>query len=277
MLEGELTTIFGRRGGSIRVCSGKDNRKNLMTANTNVLEVGETSLAPSLAAKRTVADIIELPKSALVRIRPYKASDKEDIRRICCETGYFGNPIDTLFNDRELFADLFTKPYLDYEPEWALTAEADGRVVGYLLGSICPKFDSLQMRSGFETTMKMLARLATGRYSNHPRSRRFIRWLLFRGYGEQPKHPRNAAHLHYDLEKAYRGGDAGRRMWQDFIRRAKAAGINTCYGTFFSHAKRRPEVAHSRYGFEVFDRRRTTMFEPEITDPVEVVCVAKQI
>ncbi|MDB6056502.1 MAG: hypothetical protein JWO95_346 [Verrucomicrobiales bacterium] len=245
--------------------------------NTNVLEVGEASLAPTLAAVRAVAETSEVAQRPVVRIRDYTPADKEDIRRICCETGYFGNPIDNLFNDRELFADLFTKPYLDYEPEWALVAEADGRVVGYLLGSVCPNFDSLQMRSGFRTTMKMLLRLATGRYSNHPRTRRFIKWLLFSGYKEQPKHPRNAAHLHYDMEKAYRGGDAGRRLWQEFIRRAKAAGLTTCYGSFFSTPKRRPEVAHSRYGFKVFDRRRTTMFEPEIAEPVEVVCVAKEI
>jgi predicted N-acetyltransferase YhbS len=248
-----------------------------MTANTNVLEVGETSLAPSPAQQRAVTEVIELPKREVVHIRTYKPTDKEAIRRICCETGFFGNPVDTLFQDRELFADLFTKPYLDYEPAWALVAEDQGRVVGYVLGSVCPNFDLLQMRSGFQTTMKMLARLASGRYANHPRSRRFIRWLLFSAYSEQPKHPRNAAHLHYDLEKAYRGGDIGRRLWQEFIRRAKASGVNTCYGSFYSYPHRRPEVAHSRYGFEVFDRRRTTMFEPEMTEPVEVVCVAKEI
>jgi hypothetical protein len=248
-----------------------------MTANTHVLEVGETSLAPSPAPPGAVAEIIPLSKRDLVHIRTYTPADKDAIRRICCETGYFGNPVDTLFQDRELFADLFTKPYLDHEPEWALVAEAEGRVIGYLLGSVCPHFDSLQMRCGFRTTMKMLARLASGRYSNHARSRRFIRWLLFSAYSEQPKHPRNSAHLHYDLEKGYRGGDIGRRLWFEFIRRAQAVGVKKCYGSFFSYPRRRPEIAHSRYGFEVFDRRRTTMFEPEITDPVEVVCVARDI
>jgi hypothetical protein len=36
-------------------------------------------------------------------------------------------------------------------------------------------------------------------------------------------------------------------------------------------------MAYARYGFEVFDRRRTTLFEPEIREPVEVVCVCKSL
>ncbi len=53
--------------------------------------------------------------------------------------------------------------------------------------------------------------------------------------------------------------------------------MKQCYGAFFSHPQRRPELAYARYGFTVFDRRRTTLFEPEIPDPVEVVCVCKTL
>lgn len=248
-----------------------------MTANTTVLEVEEPSLAPALAPETLAANLIALPHREVIRIRNYTPADKKTIQHLCCETGYFGEPVDGLFHDRELFADLFTKAYLDYESDWGLVAEADGLVIGYLLGSISTNFDRLQMRSGFQTTMKMLFRLASGKYSNHPRSRRFIRWLLFSGYSEQPKHPQNAAHLHYDIDKKYRGRGIGRRLWQEFVRRAKNAGVKSCYGAFFSSPQRRPEIAYSRYGFEVYDRRRTTMFEPEIKEPVEVVCVTKDI
>lgn len=55
-----------------------------------------------------------------VRIRPYEQRDYEVVRRICCDTGFFGMPIDTVFKDRELFAELITAPYLDYEPEWMI-------------------------------------------------------------------------------------------------------------------------------------------------------------
>lgn len=213
----------------------------------------------------------------LARVRRYRASDRERIRQLCCDTGFLGNPVDGVFQDRELFADLFTKAYLDYEPEWALVAEVDGRVVGYLLGSVSRRFEFMLLRSGFQTASKMLYRFATGMYSKHPRSGRFVRWLLISGFREQPKHPANAAHLHLDLQKPYRGRGIGVRLWEIFAQRLKAAGIRECYGAFFSCERRRPESVYARYGFSVFDRRQTTLFQPEIPNPIEVVCVTKQL
>ena len=212
-----------------------------------------------------------------VRIRPYRSADRAAIRRLCCETGYLGRPVDCLFSDRELFADLFTNAYLDYQPEWALVADADGQLVGYLLGAVSRHFDMLLMHSGFVTTFKMVLRLAAGRYSAHRRSRRFVRWLLTVGYLEQPRHPSNAAHLHCDLERGFRGRGILKHLWEVYQERLRLAGVTRCYGAFFSHPQRRPETVYARYGFSVFDRKRTTLFEPEIREPVEVVCVARSL
>ncbi|MGZ4973570.1 MAG: GNAT family N-acetyltransferase [Limisphaerales bacterium] len=249
-----------------------------MIANTKALVAEDTLALPQPIATPRTNGFSPVPLTqGNIRIRGYAPKDRNAIRNLCCETGYFGNPVDTLFQDRELFADLFTNAYLDYEPEWGLVAESNGSVIGYLLGSVATNFDSLQMRSGFQTTTKMLLRLAAGKYSSHPRSRQFIRWLLFSGYWEQPKHPPNAAHLHFDLDQNYRGRGIGFRLWHEYEKRLKAAGVKHCYGAFFSHSKRRPETAYARYGFSVYDRRHTTMFQPEVMDPVEVVCVSKQL
>lgn len=212
-----------------------------------------------------------------VRIRHYRKADREAFCRLCCETGFLGSPVDPLFLDRELFADLFTRPYLDYEPEWVFVAEIQGEVVGYLLGSVCKHFNLVLLRSGLRTAVKMLLRLARGRYAQHPRSRQFIRWLLTAGMWEQPKHPQNAAHLHIQIDKRYRGRGIGRLLWEQYEKELRAVGMTQCYGAFFSYPQRRPEVAYSHYGFTVFDRRRTTMFQPEILEPVEVVCVCKRL
>lgn len=213
----------------------------------------------------------------LVRIRPYRREDRESIRELCCETGYLGNPVDDLFQDRELFADLFTKAYLDYQPHWALVAEANGRVVGYLLGAVSRLFELQLLRSGFVTASKMVLRLAAGRYAGHARSRRFVRWLLTAGFNEQPRHPANAAHLHWDIERAYRGRGVPQRLWATYENKLRVAGVRACYGAFFSFPGRRPELVYARYGFSVFDRKRTTLFEPELAGPVEVVCVNREI
>jgi GNAT superfamily N-acetyltransferase len=211
-----------------------------------------------------------------VSIRAYRPADRGQIRALCCETGYFGGPVDRLFQDRELFADLFTNAYLDYQPQWALVAEAEGRVVGYLLGAVSSQFDLLLMRSGLVTTCKMLWRLGCGRYAGHPRSRQFVRWLLLDGFREQPRHPPKAAHLHFDLEKRFRGRGISRRLWEMYSEQLRRARIGCCYGAFFSSPWRRPETVYSRYGFEEFDRRRTTLFEPELL-PVDIVCVQKHL
>jgi ribosomal protein S18 acetylase RimI-like enzyme len=221
-----------------------------------------------------------------VRVRSYRPSDREAIRRLCCNTGFLGNPVDPLFQDRTLFADLFTEPYLEREPEWALVAEAPewalvaearGRVIGYLLGSIDPHFDRWLLLSGFQTVSRMLLRLATGRYSNHPRSRKFIRWLLTAGLREQPQHPPQSAHLHFNLDCGYRGRGLAQLLWRNFESRLKARGIKRCYGSFFSYGHCKPELAYLRYGFRCYDRCLTTLFQPEISGKVEVVCVMKAL
>ncbi|MFO1500002.1 MAG: GNAT family N-acetyltransferase [Verrucomicrobiota bacterium] len=210
-------------------------------------------------------------------VRRYVASDRAAVRALCCDTGFLGKPIEPLFRDRELFADLFTRPYLEYEPEWAWIAEANGRVAGYLLGSVRADADRLLMRCGFQTAFRMVWRLFTGRYARHPPSRRFIRWLMTAAIFEQPKHPPDAAHLHLNLARHQRGRGIGRHLWEAFEERLLEVGAKRCYGTFFSRASRQPELAYVRYGFRDFARCRTTLFRREIAEPVEVVCVCKQL
>ena len=41
-------------------------------------------------------------------IRSYQPSDREAVRNLCCQTGFLGEPIDPVYEDRELFADFLT-------------------------------------------------------------------------------------------------------------------------------------------------------------------------
>src|SRR6266545_4747432 len=67
-------------------------------------------------------------------IRGYRRSDRETVRKLCCDTGFLGDPIDPVYEDRELFADFLTTYYTDHEPESCFLLEVDGEIRGYLLG-----------------------------------------------------------------------------------------------------------------------------------------------
>ena len=69
-------------------------------------------------------------------VRPYRPTDREAIRWICCETADRGDPIEPLFPYRAVAADLLTRYYTDEEPEATWVAESEGRIVGYLTGAL---------------------------------------------------------------------------------------------------------------------------------------------
>jgi hypothetical protein len=50
-----------------------------------------------------------------VVIRPSEQRDREAVREICCDTADGGERVESFFPDREVFADLLTLYYTDYE------------------------------------------------------------------------------------------------------------------------------------------------------------------
>jgi hypothetical protein len=158
-----------------------------------------------------------------VRLRQYQKSDREEVRRLCCDT------------NRTL------------------------------------------MLSGFQTVCKMLSRLLTGKYSDHPRSEHFVRWVLARGLKEQPGHPGGAARLHINLERPLRWGSVARRLLAMYEDMLFAAGIDHYYAKFFSCPQRNPQSMYGRCGFQIFDQVETTIFKGEVIDTVSVICTHKKL
>ncbi len=70
-----------------------------------------------------------------VVIRKYQASDRAQVRQICCDTAFMGKPSSLFFDGDDLFADCLTRYFTDYEPESCFVAEKEGKVVGYLIAA----------------------------------------------------------------------------------------------------------------------------------------------
>ena len=97
-------------------------------------------------------------------IRGYRRTDREAVRKLCCDTGFLGHPIDPVYQDRELFADFLTTYYTDHEPESCFLLEVDGEIRGYLLGSRKPlrnQLYSFQQTSGFFSALSGVIRVTT--------------------------------------------------------------------------------------------------------------------
>src|ERR1044071_4224803 len=143
----------------------------------------EKSHAAAIGLRETVRTLTsdKMKAERAYTIRGFRASDRAAVRRLCCETGFLGTPIDPVYEDHELFADFLTTYYTDHEPESSFVLELEGEICGYLLGSRRPLLNQL---SAFQQNL-VLGFRALLRYPRYnERSRRFIRWMLTHGWRE---------------------------------------------------------------------------------------------
>lgn len=156
-----------------------------------------------------------------VVIRPYRSSDRQAVRLIACETADRGQPVENLYSDRELIADLVTRYYTDFEPETSWVAEADGHVVGYLTAALNSHHHHRIMvwRVAPPAILRAILHGALGRRETW-RMLALLRHNL-RRYAQR-RHvslDRYPAHLHINILPGFRGQHVGDRLMQAFLAR----------------------------------------------------------
>ena len=207
-------------------------------------------------------------------IRGYRASDREAVRRLCCQTGFLGEPIDPVYEDRELFADFLTTYYTDHEPESSFVIEIDGELRGYLLGCRKPLRNQLY---SFQQNLVLgfRALLRYGRYNE--RSRLFVRWVLSHGWREVPAAPRRTPHFHINLLPDARKMSTTRALFSAYFAYLYRNGERHVYGQIVTFESRRGEKMFERYGFKVLNRARITKYESFHPESVYLSTVIKNL
>jgi len=192
-------------------------------------------------------------------IRPYRPGDRDAIRAICADTGFLGQPIDPVFEDRELFADYMTSYYTDAEPEATIVCELDGQVRGYVMGSRFPK-----RKARYESRLlpRLIAR-GIWRYFTRPynaATRRYVRWLLTRARHEVPFTPPDIPHFHFNILPEARTIHTTRAMVDLFLQHLVDHGETQVYAQAVAYETRRGPRMFERYGFRVIDEREVTKY-----------------
>lgn len=207
-------------------------------------------------------------------IRPYQPRDRAAVRRLCCQTGFLGEPIDPVYEDHELFADFLTTYYTDWEPESSFVLEIDGAIKGYLLGSRRPL-----RNQGYAFTQNIALFLRVlGRYHRYaPRSRRFIRWMIMNGWREVPAAPRRTPHFHINLLPEARKVSTTRALLSAYFSYLYRRGEKRVYGQIVTFESRRGEKMFERYGFRVLNRGEITKYRAYYPESVYVSTVIKNL
>src|SRR5437870_8350908 len=175
-------------------------------------------------------------------IRSYRRSDRAAVRKLCCDTGFLGDPIDPVFEDRALFADFLTTYYTDHEPESSFVLEIGGQIRGYLLGSRKPLQNQLY---AFAQNVVLFFRALLRYPTYHERSRKFIRWVIWYGWREVPATPRLTPHFHVNLRSDARKVSTTRALMSAYLNYLYRFGAWGVFGHIVNFV--------SRAGDEVFD------------------------
>ena len=207
-------------------------------------------------------------------IRSFRSSDRAAVRRLCCQTGFLGEPIDPVYEDRELFADFLTTYYTDHEPESSFVLERDGELKGYLLGSRKPLLNQLY---SFQQNLVLFVR-ALLRYPRYnARSRRFIRWVLMNGWREVPAAPRRTPHFHINLLPEARQISTTRALMSAYLGYLYRCGEKRVYGHIVTFESRRGEKMFERYGFRVMNRAEITKYRAFYPESIYLSTVIKNL
>jgi len=193
-----------------------------------------------------------------LKVEPYHTSDRVNIRRICCEVAYAGRPLEEwLTLDRELFADLFTRYYTDFEADSVFVARCDNRVAGYVFACL----DTARYRCVWRrhVLLPALAHVIRGRYAFPMKALPRLTALAIayaRGGGLHAPWREFPGHLHINTAPDYRGCVSLSRM---LLHRAfahfTAHGVTRIHGVVMT-SRARMEEKYERLGFRVAQCRR---------------------
>jgi hypothetical protein len=202
------------------------------------------------------------------------ARDRARVRELCCETGYLGNPIDPVFEDRELFADYLTAYYTDWEPESAFVLTVDGEIRGYLLGSRRP---FRQQAYNFYQNASLFLRgiLRYPRYS--AASKKFVNGSSAPPGAKCPPRRGRTAHFHINLLADARQLVTTRAIMNAYLAYLHACGEKAVYGQMVVFEDRRSVKMFERYGFRVLNRAEITKYRDVHSEPVYLCTVIKDL
>jgi GNAT superfamily N-acetyltransferase len=194
-------------------------------------------------------------------------NDWKAIRKICCETGKSGSPIE---HERwDFFGENWIGPYQTLLPHWAWVATEQStdeleHIIGYLTG--CPNSAKLERSRVLRFDLPLLFRISQKRYPYNADVRRYLKRRFYLEKSPEQLFPENIrsmlatlypAHLHINLSEKVRGSGVGRKLidaYFEALRESRICGVHVFCGDD-------PVRFYERMGFQTL---HTLEFRPGV-------------
>ena len=159
----------------------------------------------------------------MVTLRRYRPDDLEALYDICLVTGAAGQDATPLHNDGKLIGHIYAAPYGVLEPEWAMVAEDDDGVAGYIVGT--PDTEAFAARLEREWWPALRERYRDPSLELTDADRQRIATICDPRANPAELVAQYPAHIHMNLRR-----DCAARAWalallQRWIEQARAAGV----------------------------------------------------
>jgi GNAT superfamily N-acetyltransferase len=207
---------------------------------------------------RMVTVVLPEPGVTLA-VRRYAGADRDAVRDIAWQTAFLGESAAAFFSDKELYADILTMYFTDYEAGSCFVAESDGRVAGYLIGSADTK-DLDRVTASVIVPMLFCKAVARGVFLREVNLRFLWNVFLSAARGEffsEDYSSEYPATLHINIRRGYRGEGAGSLLMErylEFLRNKGVAGVRLA--TYSEKAGR----FFSKHGFSLLSAKRRSYF-----------------
>jgi ribosomal protein S18 acetylase RimI-like enzyme len=207
-----------------------------------------------------------------VIIRKYVIDDLEAIKEIAGNTAFFGEPVEALMDDRELFFDAFYAFFFDHETTTCWVAEHNGVVVGFLAGSV----DSSRQQkwSMLHIYPQIALNIILKKYHVGWKTLKYVARLgsqVIRSELPLTDTKLFPAHLHINVVSTSRGLGIGRQLLGAYHQQLRSLGVK---GVHLHTTDQNVSacILYEKMGYQIQDKRKTKNWKPTIGKIVENRC-----
>jgi len=181
-----------------------------------------------------------------VLLRAAQRADLAHMLRVCLQTGDSGKDATHLHKLPELVGDIYVAPYVLHQPDFAYVLEADGNIVGYLLGVLdTAKFESELAQNYWPSTKAKYAHIET---EITPSDKELLENLAKQGFSDPELVAKYPSHLHIDIVQSHQDAGYGKAMISHLLAELKAAGSNGVH-LHMASKNDRARAFYKKFGF----------------------------